>query len=90
MEDWDAEIKLRPEPVFTLQTTTSQPVKAKDSFIRYVKTVHGRNTARGIREQLKDQHITNETFDRWKAESFQHMTDKQNNPPPVDLLRHQK
>jgi len=89
MEDWDAEIKLRPEPVFTLQTTTSQPVKPKDSFLRYVKTVHGCNTARGIREQLNSQHITNETFDHWKAESFQHMTDKQNYPA-VDFLRHHK
>jgi len=69
MEDWDAEIKLRPEPVFTLQTTTSQPIKPKDLFLRYVKTAHDRNTARGIREELNSQHISNETFDRWKADS---------------------
>ena len=89
MEDWDAECKLQPEPVFALQTTTSWPLKPKDSFIRYLKTVHGRNTAHRIREQLNSQHITNANFNRWKADSLQHVIDKQNNPP-VDLLRHHK
>jgi len=70
MEDWDAECKLRPEPVFTLQTTTPRPLKPKDSFLRYVKTVHGRDTARRVREQLNSQHITNANFNSWKAESF--------------------
>ena len=88
MEDWDAECKLRPEPVFTLQTTTPRPLKPKDSFLRYVKTVHGRDTARRVREQLNSKHITNANFSCWKADSSQHI-DKQNNPP-VDLLCHHK
>jgi len=77
MEDWDAECKLRPEPAFTLQTTTSWPLKPKDSFLPYLKTVHGRR----IREQLNSQHITKANFNRWKADSLQHVIDKQNNPP---------
>jgi len=68
MEDWNAECKLRPEPIFTLQTTTSQSIKPKDLFIRYLKkTVHGRNTSHRIREEVKTQHITNADFKRWKA-----------------------
>jgi len=79
MEDWDAEIKLRPEPVFTPHTTTTWLLKPKDSFLRYLKTVHGRDTARRVREQLNSQHITNANFNSWKADSLQHMIDKQNN-----------
>ena len=80
MEDWDAECKSQPEPAFTLVTTTPWPLKPKDLFLRYVKTVHGRNTAHRVTEQLKSQHITNANFNSWKAESFQHMIDKLNNP----------
>ena len=76
MEDWDAEIKLRPEPVFTPQTTTTWLLKPKDSFLRYLKTVHGRDTARRVREQLNSQHITNANFNTWKADSLQQMIDK--------------
>jgi len=81
MEDWDAEIKLRPEPVFTPQTTTPWLLKPKDSFLRYLKTVHGRDIARRVREQLNSQHNTNVNFNSWKADSLQQMIDKQNNPP---------
>ena len=80
MEEWDTECKSQPEPVFTLLTTTPWPLKPKDLFLRYVKTVHGRNTAHRVREQLNSHHITNANFNSWKAESFQHMIDKLNNP----------
>ena len=82
MEDWDAECKSQPEPAFTVLTTisTSQPLIPKDLFLRYLKSVHGRDTAHRVREELGSQHITNSNFNRWKAESSQKMTDKLNNP----------
>ena len=52
MEDWDTECKLRPEPVFKLQMTTPRPLKPKDSFLRYVKTVYGRPCPRSHRYEL--------------------------------------
>jgi len=89
MEDWDAECKSQPEPDFTLLTTTSQPLKPKDLFLSYVKTVHGLNTAHRVTEELDSKQIANANFNRLKAESFQRMIDKLNNPP-ADLLRHHK
>ena len=41
MEDCDSECRSQPEPVFTLLTTISQPLKPKDLFLNYLKTVHG-------------------------------------------------
>jgi len=74
-EDWDVECQLDPEPDFklTTMTTTSHP---KDVFLRYLKTVRGRSTARRIREELNSQQITNANFNNWKEQSFKKMMDK--------------
>jgi len=75
-EDWDAECQSQPEADFKLTTTTTATSQPKDSFLRYLKTVHGRSTAHRIREELNSRQITNANFNQWKEESFKKMMDK--------------
>jgi len=55
MEDWEAEAKAHPEPTFNFPSSTptlQQQQRPKQSFLRYLKTVHGRETAAKVRSQL--------------------------------------
>jgi len=39
-ENWDLEAKARPEPAFNLQYSTSPQHRPKQSYLKYLKTVH--------------------------------------------------
>jgi len=58
-EDWDSEANSQPEPPFTLaKTTPHQQHGQKQFFLKYVKTIHGRETAARVRAELNALKIT--------------------------------
>ena len=87
-EDWDTEANSQPEPPFTLaKTTPHQQHGQKQFFLKYVKTIHGREKAARVRAELNALKITEQNFQQWKQASFQKAMDKCENPPE-NLLRH--
>jgi len=86
-EDWDTEAKAQPEPTYTLPSSSPyQQHGQKQFFLRYAKTIHGRETAARVRAELNSLKITEENFAQWKQESLQRAIDKIDNPPE-NLLR---
>ena len=87
-EDWNSEANSQPEPPFTLtRTPPHQQHGQKQFFLKYVKTIHGRETAARVRAELNALKITEQNFQQWKQASFQKAMDKIDNPPQ-NLLRH--
>jgi len=89
MGNWDSERQSEPEPPFTLTKTPSyQQYRLKQFFfLKYVKTIHGRDTAAKVRMELDSLKITEQNFHQWKEASLQKAMDKIENPPE-NLLRH--
>jgi len=51
-EDWDLEAKARTEPAFNLQYSTPPQHRPKQSYLKYLKTVHGGEMAAKARSEL--------------------------------------
>jgi len=62
-EDWDAECQSQPEADFKLTMTTTTTSQPKDSFLRYLKTVHRRSTTHRIREELYSRQTRQDSLD---------------------------
>ena len=83
-EDWGAEAKANPEPTFNFPgsaPTPQQQRRPKQSFLRYVKVVHGRDMSAKVRSQLNAERITEKNFHQWKEKSLGKAIHNMENPP---------
>jgi len=55
--------------------------RPKQSFLRYGKIVHGRETAAKVRKEFMYRKITERNFQQWRKESLREAIDKIENPP---------
>ena len=86
-ENWDLEAKARPEAEFNLQCTTSRQYTPKQSYLKYLKTVHGGEMAAKTRSQLNYLKVDERNFYQWWEESLSKAIHKMENPPK-NLLKH--
>jgi len=86
-ENWDLEVKARPEPAFNLPNSTPSQQKPKQSYLKFLKTLHGRETAAKARKELNYLKVTKTNFHQWREESLRQAIYKMENPPE-NLLHH--
>jgi len=86
-EDWGAEAAARPEPTFSLTNLTAAQKRPMQSYLKYLKTVHGRDMAAKARTEFYYAKITEANFTSWKEESLRKAIHEMENPPK-NLLRH--
>jgi len=84
-ENWDLEAKARPEAEFNLQCTTSRQYTPKQSYLKYLKTVHGGEMAAKTRSQLNYLKVDERNFHQWWEESLSKAIHKMENPPKTFL-----
>ena len=65
-EDWGAEAEARPEPSFSLTNLTPSHKRLMQSYLKYFKTVHGREMAAKARTQFYYLKVNQTNFNQWK------------------------
>jgi len=86
-EDWDLEAKARTEPAFNLQYSTPPQHRPKQSYLKYLKTVHGGEMAAKARSELNYLKVDERNFHQWREQSLRKAIHKMENPPE-NLLKH--
>jgi len=86
-ENWDAEAKTRPEPTFNVTNSIPPQNRPKQSYLKYLKTVHGREMAAKARTEFYNLKVNEGNFNQWKEESLRKAIHEMENPPK-NLLRH--
>jgi len=80
-EDWGAEAAARPEPTFSLKNLTPSQNRPKQAYLKYLKTVHGREKAAKAMTEFHCLKVTDANFTQWKEESLHKAIHKMENPP---------
>jgi len=86
-ENWGAEAATRLEPSFSLTNLTPNQNWPKQSYLKYLKTVHGREMAAKARTDFYYLKVNEANFNQWKEESLRRAIHEMENPPK-NLLRH--
>jgi len=84
-EDWGAEAAARPEPTFSLTNLTPARKRPKQSYLKYLKTVHGRDMAAKARAEFRCFKVTEENFMQWKEKSLLKGIDEMENSPKISF-----
>ena len=69
-EDWGAEAAAHPEPTFSLTNLTPSQNRPKQAYLKYLKTVHGREMAAKAMTEFHCLKVTEANFTQWKEESL--------------------
>jgi len=66
-EDWGAEAAARPEPTFSLTNLTTSQNRPKQAYLKYLKTVHGREMAAKARTEFHCLKVSEANFTQQKG-----------------------